>query len=82
LSGRQLNCHPSHFGPEETLVILREAQDDGTIKHDYYLSNASHETALTEFARVAKAEHRIESAYAYHWNSHNRLPLLRFKQRK
>ncbi|MGB9128499.1 MAG: IS701 family transposase [Thiobacillus sp.] len=47
-------------GPEEMLVILREAQDDGTMKHDYYLSNASAETSLTEFARVAKAEHRIE----------------------
>ncbi len=47
-------------GPEETLVVLREKQDDGTMKHDYYLSNASAETALSEFARVAKAEHRIE----------------------
>jgi hypothetical protein len=47
-------------GPRETLVILRESQDYGTMKHDYYLSNASPETALIEFARVAKAEHRIE----------------------
>ena len=47
-------------GPEETLVILREVQNDGTMKHDYYLSNASAETPLAEFARVAKAEHRIE----------------------
>ena len=47
-------------GPEEMLVVLREEQDDGTMKHDYYLSNASPETALAEFARVAKAEHRIE----------------------
>ncbi len=47
-------------GPEETLVVLREEQGDGTMKHDYYLSNAPAETALTEFARVAKAEHRIE----------------------
>ena len=47
-------------GPEETLVVFRETQDDGTKKHDYHLSNASPETALTEFARVAKAEHRIE----------------------
>jgi len=47
-------------GPEETLVVLREPQGDGTMKHDYYLSNALPETALTEFARVAKAEHRIE----------------------
>ena len=47
-------------GPEEMLVVLREMQDDGTMKHDYYLSNASAETPLAEFARVAKAEHRIE----------------------
>jgi SRSO17 transposase len=47
-------------GPEEVLVILREVQGDGTMKHDYYLSNALFETALGEFARVAKAEHRIE----------------------
>jgi hypothetical protein len=47
-------------GPEETLVVLREEQGDGTMKHNYYLSNAPPETALTEFARVAKAEHRIE----------------------
>jgi SRSO17 transposase len=47
-------------GPEEILVIIREVQDDGTMKHDYHLSNAPFETALREFARVAKAEHRIE----------------------
>jgi SRSO17 transposase len=47
-------------GPEEMLLILREAQADGTMKHDYHLSNAAPETPLTEFARVAKAEHRIE----------------------
>ena len=47
-------------GPEETFVVLRETQDDGTTKHDYYLSNASADTPLSEFARVAKAEHRIE----------------------
>ena len=47
-------------GPEEILVIIRELQDDGTMKHDYYLSNAPFATTLGEFARVAKAEHRIE----------------------
>lgn len=47
-------------GPEEVLVILREVQSDGTMKHDYYLSNAAFETTLDELARVAKAEHRIE----------------------
>jgi SRSO17 transposase len=47
-------------GPEEILVVLRERQGDGSFKHDYFLSNTSAETTLEEFARVAKAEHRIE----------------------
>ena len=47
-------------GPEEVLVVFREVQSDGTMKHDYHLSNAPFETSFGEFARVAKAEHRIE----------------------
>jgi SRSO17 transposase len=47
-------------GPEEMLVVTREQQSDGSFKHDYYLSSAAAETPLREFARVAKAEHRIE----------------------
>ena len=47
-------------GPEETLVVFREVQREGSIKHDYGLSNASLETPATEFARVLCAEHRIE----------------------
>ena len=47
-------------GPDEVLFISRERQADGTYKHDYYLSNAAPETPLREFARVAKAAHRIE----------------------
>jgi SRSO17 transposase len=47
-------------GPEEVLVVFRERQADGTWKHDYCLSNAGWETPLAEFARVFKAEHRIE----------------------
>ncbi len=47
-------------GPEETLVVVRTAEDNGSWKYDYYLSNAPVETPLAEFARVAKAEHRIE----------------------
>jgi SRSO17 transposase len=47
-------------GPEEVLFITRERQADGTFKHDYYLSNADTEVPLEEYARVAKAEHRIE----------------------
>jgi SRSO17 transposase len=44
----------------ETLVVFREQQGDGTWKHDYLLSNAWVTTPLGEFARVFKAEHRIE----------------------
>lgn len=47
-------------GPEEILVVTREQHADGSFKHDYYLSNAAADTPLQEFARVAKAEHRIE----------------------
>jgi SRSO17 transposase len=44
----------------ELLVVFRERQGDGSYKHDYLLSNAALATPLAEFARVFKAEHRIE----------------------
>jgi SRSO17 transposase len=44
----------------EILVVFREQQSDGAWKHDYLLSNAWVTTPLKEFARVFKAEHRIE----------------------
>lgn len=44
----------------ETLVVFREKQSDGAWKHDYLVSNAWVTTPLKEFARVFKAEHRIE----------------------
>jgi SRSO17 transposase len=44
----------------EVLVVFRERQPDGTWKHDYLLSNAPLDTSLAEFARVFKAQHRIE----------------------
>jgi SRSO17 transposase len=47
-------------GYDETLIVIRERQTDGSMKHDYYLSNAPPDTPLAEFARVAKAAHRIE----------------------
>lgn len=49
-------------GHEEVLVVIRyrDRDNDEVIKTDYYLSNAPVETELPEFARVAKAEHRIE----------------------
>jgi len=47
-------------GFDETLVVIRERQPDGSMKHDYYLSNAAQDMSLGEFTRVSKAEHRIE----------------------
>jgi SRSO17 transposase len=44
----------------EWLVVFRERQSDGSIKHDYLLSNAALTTEVAEFARVFKAQHRIE----------------------
>lgn len=46
----------------EFLVVFRERQADGTWKHDYLLSCAPLTTPLEEFARVFKAEHRIEES--------------------
>jgi SRSO17 transposase len=46
-------------GFEETLVAVRY-EEKGKWKNDYHVSNASRQTPLSEFARVAKAEHRIE----------------------
>lgn len=46
----------------EYLVVFREQQPDGVWKLDYLLSNAPLQTPLTEFARVFKAEHRIEES--------------------
>jgi SRSO17 transposase len=44
----------------ELLVVFRERQGDGSYKHDYLLSNAPLTTEVSEFARVFKAQHRIE----------------------
>jgi len=44
----------------EVLVVFREQQSDGSWKHDYLLSNAVLDLSLAEFARVFKAEHRVE----------------------
>jgi SRSO17 transposase len=46
----------------EFLVVFRERQEDGTWKHDYLLSSAPLATPLREFARVFKAQHRIEES--------------------
>jgi SRSO17 transposase len=49
-------------GHAEILVVVRyRDRDRGEVVHlDYYLSNASADTSCAEFARVAKAEHRVE----------------------
>jgi SRSO17 transposase len=46
----------------EFLVVFRARQEDGSWKHDYLLSCAPLTTPLEEFARVFKAEHRIEES--------------------
>jgi SRSO17 transposase len=46
----------------EWLVVFREQQAHGTWKHDYSLGFAPLATPLKEFARVFKAEHRIEES--------------------
>ena len=54
--------HRRQPGDEEMLVVIRYRDRDQqeVVKVDYYLSNATPETPVWEFARVAKAEHRIE----------------------
>src|SRR2546427_1785197 len=54
--------HRRQQGDEETLVVIRyrDRDQEQVVKVDYYLSNAAPETPLEEFARVSKAEHRIE----------------------
>jgi len=48
-------------GDEEMVVVLRYRDRDNqqVVKVDFSLSNAAPETPLWQFARVAKAEHRI-----------------------
>lgn len=50
-------------GTEELLVVTRTLESNGTMKYDYYLSNAPKETSLDELARVVKAGHRIEDCF-------------------
>jgi SRSO17 transposase len=47
---------------EEMLVIVRSLGEVGVTKYDFYLSNASPDTPLKEFARVALTAHRVEEA--------------------
>lgn len=48
------------MGPEETLVVIRRTDEAGKHIVDFYLSNAPIETPLKDFARTAKAHHRVE----------------------
>jgi SRSO17 transposase len=50
-------------GPEELLLVTREAQSNGKFKHDYYLSNANADVSLEELARVTKAARRVEECF-------------------
>lgn len=54
--------HRRQQGDEETLVVIRyrDRAQQKVVKVDYYLSNAVPETPLGAFARVAKAEQRME----------------------
>jgi SRSO17 transposase len=55
--------HRRQQGDEEMVVVIRDRDRDQqeVVKVDYYLSNAVPQTPLWEFARVAKAAHRIEA---------------------
>ena len=59
VSGRTPNRQQGH---DEVLVVIRyrDRDNDTVVQVDSYFSNAATETSLAEFARVAKAEHRIE----------------------
>lgn len=48
---------------EMAIVIRYKDRDRSIIKQDYYLSNAVVTTSESEYARVAKAEHRIEECF-------------------
>jgi SRSO17 transposase len=58
----QAKCEGKPCDVAESLVVFRERQGDGTYKHDYLLCNVllSQPQPLAEFARVYKAEHRVE----------------------
>ena len=48
---------------EELLIATQRQEEDGSWKHDYFLSNASAQSPLEELGRVIKAEHRIEDSF-------------------
>lgn len=54
---------PAGIATEMAIVIRYKDRDRSIIKQDYYLSNAAATTSECEYARVAKAEHRIEECF-------------------
>lgn len=58
----QAKCEGKVSDVVETLVVFREQQSDGTFKHDYLIANEIPTKGVAEFARVYKAEHRIEES--------------------
>ena len=60
---RVLTMYEESVGDEEVLVVVRWTDEDRKLRHDYHFSNAPAATPLEEFARVARAEHRIEQCF-------------------
>jgi SRSO17 transposase len=60
---RVVTMFEEKVGDEELLVIVRWSDEDGRLRHDYHLSNAPADTPPEEFARVARAAHRIEQCF-------------------
>jgi len=54
---------PAGIAQEVAIAIRYKARDLSVVKQDYYLSNAPITTPDSEYARVAKAEHRIEECF-------------------
>ena len=53
----------AHQNRRELLVVVRQRMSDGTLRHDYYLSNAGEHTLPVQFVRVIQARHRIEECF-------------------
>lgn len=58
----QAKCEGKVSDVVETLVVFREEQPDGTFKHDYLIADEIPTKGVAEFARVYKAERRIEES--------------------
>ena len=58
-AARTPQCQEGH---KETVVVrYRDRDQQEVVEVDFYLSNRTAQTSLAAFARVAKAEHRIEA---------------------